>query len=412
MKVTKLFSVIGLGLFAVVCASASVFALKENKAEAAHAETASQNVTQYVSVAEASDWWTGGCDSLNIWMYGGDGEHPDKWVSTTHLGGSLYKFTFEAGYSMFIVEKAAGEDHWKGQSYDITFSADYNTYNLYKKGGETKYSYDRYWTCDHNGGSTRTYYLDVQDQSSYWFSDSAKTYIYYVGNGVDKKEMTRIGNSNVFYVTINDYYVFKFLFVRSENFDPSNWNSTVWNQTKDILYTSTNYNNRWVKLGAADPDDNNKLNVSGFETISVDSFANAFAVEFLNTELCLDAGGLKDDFSTKWTALESDANQLKSKCYSVTHSELISGYLASASSEGDGAVARAMKRYDTILAKNPDAEISNFLSRSLVPIGGAKLNLQNTSSSRMNTVIIIVLAVSLSLVGFTTLIVVRRRKHQ
>ena len=411
MKIKRLLSVLGLGLFAFASAGVAAFSLLNKKAEPVSAETASKNVTQYVSVAEASDWWTGGCDSLNIWMYGGDGDHPDKWVSTEHLGGDLFKFTFEAGYSMIIVEKAASGDHWKGQSYDITFSADYNTYNLYKKGGETYYSYDRYWTCDHNGGSTRTYYLDIQDQSSYWFSDSAKTYIYYVGNGVDKKEMTRIGNSNVFFVTINDYYVFKFLFVRSENFDPSNWNSTVWNQTKDILYTSTNYNNRWVKLGAADPDDNNKLNVSGFETISVDSFANAFAVEFLNTELCLDAGGLKDDFSTKWAALESDVNQLKSKCYSVTHSELISGYLASASSEGDGAVARAMKRYDTILAKNPDAEISNFLSRSIVSIGGAKLNLQNNNSNSMNTVVVIV-TMSVSAISCPLLIVSKKRRHQ
>ena len=344
-------------------------------------------------------------------MFGGDESHPDKWVSTQHLGGDLYKFTFEAGYSQFLVEKAAGENHWVGQSYDITYSADYNSYSLYKKNGETKYSYDRYWTCDHNGGSTRTYYLDVQDQSSYWFSDSAKTYIYYVGNGVDKKEMTRIGNSNVFFVTINDYYVFKFLFVRSESFDPSNWNSTVWNQTKDILYTSTNYNNRWVKLGAADPDDNNKLNVSGFETISVDSFANAFAVEFLNTELCLDAGGLKDDFSTKWAALESDVNQLKSKCYSVTHSELISGYLASVSSEGDGAVARAMKRYDTILAKNPDAEISNFLSRSIVPVGGARVDLSKATTNEASLVIILT-TVSLSAASCMVLILAKKRRHE
>ena len=411
MKIKRLFSVLGLGLFAAASAGVGAFSLLNKKAEAVNAETASQNVTQYVSVAEASDWWTGGCDSLNIWMFGGDESHPDKWVSTQHLGGDLYKFTFEAGYSQFLVEKAAGEDHWKGQSYDITFSADYNTYNLYKKGGETYYSYDRYWTCDHNGGSTRTYYLDVQDQSSYWFSDSAKTYIYYVGNGVDKKEMTRIGNSNVFFVTINDYYVFKFLFVRSENFDPNNWNSTVWNQTKDILYTSTNYNNRWVKLGAADPDDNNKLNVSGFETISVDSFANAFAVEFLNTELCLDAGGLKDDFSTKWAALESDANQLKSKCYSVTHSELISGYLASASSEGDGAVARAMKRYDTILAKNQDAEISNFLSRSIVPVGGARVDLSKATTNEASLVIILT-TVSLSAASCIVLILAKKRRHE
>ncbi len=411
MKVKRLFSALGLGLFAFASAGVGALSLVSKKAESVSAETASKNVTQYVSVAEASDWWTGGADSLNIWMFGGDGDHPDKFVSTQHLGGDLYKFTFEAGYSQFLVEKAAGETHWVGQSYDITFSADYNTYNLYKKGGETKYSYDRYWTCDHNGGSTRTYYLDVQDQSSYWSSDSAKTYIYYVGNGVDKKEMTRIGSSNVYFVTINDYYVFKFLFVRALNFDPSNWDSTVWNQTKDILYTSTNYNNRWVKLGAADPDDNNKLNVSGFETITVGSFADAYAVEFLNTELCLDAGGLKEDFSTKWTKLENDVNELKTKCYSVTHSELISGYFATASSSGDSKVAQAMKRYDAILSKNPDAGISNFLSRALVPASGARFNLSKTNTNGTGLVIIISV-VSLSAASCIVLILAKKRKHQ
>ena len=411
MKVKRLFTVLGLGLFAFASAGVGAFSLFNKKAEPVSAETASKNVTQYVSVAEASDWWTGGADSLNIWMFGGDESHPDKWVSTEHLGGDLYKFTFEAGYSQFLVEKAAGETHWVGQSYDITFSADYNTYNLYKKGGETKYSYDRYWTCDHNGGSTRTYYLDVQDQSSYWSSDSAKTYIYYVGNGVDKKEMTRIGSSNVYFVTINDYYVFKFLFVRALNFDPSNWDSTVWNQTKDILYTSTNYNNRWVKLGAADPDDNNKLNVSGFETITVGSFADAYAVEFLNTELCLDAGGLKEDFSTKWTKLENDVNELKTKCYSVTHSELISGYFATASSSGDSKVAQAMKRYDTILSKNPDAGYSNFLSRALIPAASARL-LGGSTNQNNSTIILIAVCVSCTLVAGSMILIIKKRKHQ
>ena len=411
MKIKRLFSVLGLGLFAFASAGVGAFSLLNKKAEAVNAETASENVTQYVSIIDASDWWTGGADSLNIWMFGGDESHPDKWVSTEHLGGGLYKFTFEAGYSQFIAEKAAGETHWVGESYTITYSADYNTYSLYKKGGETKYSYDRYWTCDHNGGTTRTYYLDVQDQSSYWSSDSAKTYIYYVGNGVEKKQMTRIGSSNVYFVTINDYYVFKFLFVRAGNFDPSNWNSTVWNQTKDILYTSSNYNNRWIKLGSQDPSDNNKLNVSGFEQISVDSFANAFSVEFLNTELCLDQGGLKEDFATKWATLESDVNELKTKCYNVTSSQLISGYFATASSSGESKVAQAMRRYDAILSKNSEAGISNFLSRALVPASGARVNLSKTNTNGTSLVIIISI-VSLSAASCIVLILAKKRKHQ
>ena len=411
MKIKRLFSVLGLGLFAFASAGVGALANLSKKAEPVNAETASQNVTQYVSVVEASDWWTGGADSLNIWMFGGDGDHPDKWVSTEHLGGDLYKFTFEKGYSQFLVEKAAGETHWVGQSYDITYSADYNTYSLYKKGGETKYSYDRYWTCDHNGGSTRTYYLDVQDEASYWASDNAKTYIYYVGNGIDKKQMTRVGSSSVYFVTINDYYVFKFLFVRAESFDPSNWDSTVWNQTKDILYTSSNVNNRWVKLGSQDPSDNNKLNVSGFEEISVDSFANAFSVQFLNTELCLDAGGLKEDFAAKWTALESVANELKARCYSEISAQLISGYLSSASSSGDGKVAQAMRRYDTIRSKNPDAGISNFLARALVPASGARVDLSKTTTSGVSLVIIISV-ISLSAASCFVLILAKKRKHE
>ena len=411
MKVKRLLSVLGLGLFAFASVGVGVFAFNQNKAERVNAETASQNVTQYVSVAEASDWWSGGADSLNIWMFGGDADHPDKWVSTQHLGGDLFKFTFESGYSQFLVEKAAGETHWVGQSYDITYSAEYNTYNLYKKGGETKYSYDRYWTCDHDGGSTRTYYLDVQDESSYWASDNAKTYIYYVGNGINKKQMNRIGSSNVYFVTINDYYVFKFLFVRAENFDPSNWDSTVWNQTKDILYTSSNFNNRWVKLGSQDPSDNNKLNVSGFEQISVDSYANAFSVQFLNTELCLDEGGLKEDFATKWTALENDVNELKTNCYNVTRSELISGYFATASSSGDGKVAQAMRRYDAILSKNSAANISNFLSRAVVSIGGVRSNLSKPVTDRTSIVLLICVS-SLSVASCLLLIVAKKRKHQ
>lgn len=410
MKVKRLLTAIGLGLFAAASVGVGLTFSRSEPVQEARAEGAASDVTQYVCVAETS-WWTGGADSLNIWMYGGidDGSHDDTWVTTTHLGGDLYKFTFKAGYSKFIVEKAAGETHWVGESFEVIYSDDYNCYNLYKEDGQTKYSYTRHWTSYLDTPAKRTFYVDVVDQASYWHKDSAKTYIYYFGNGIEAKEMTRLTGTNVYRVTINDYYLFKFLIVRSDNFDPSNW-STVWNQTKDILLTNSNENCKWIKLGDKDPSDDNKLNVAGFETVSITAYGEAFAAQFLQEDLCYDAGGLHEDFATNWSAISDAMFELKAQCYSDLSVDLRADYLSTASSVGDGAVARAMKRYDTIRAKHSGESITNFLQRSLVPLSSnGPVMLENKTTT---TVIVCLIIVAISSISFAAVLIsIKKRKH-
>ena len=90
---------------------------------------------------------------------------------------------------------------------------------------------------------------------------------------------------------------------------------------------------------------------------------------------------------------------------------MISGYLSSASSSGDSKVALAMKRYDTIRSKNPNAGISNFLARAHVPASGVRVDLSTTTTNRAS-VVIIISVISLSAAGCIVLILAKKRKHQ
>ena len=415
MKAKKLLSIIGLGLFAAVSAGAGLALAQNASSNEVKAESPASDITQYVSVADCNDFWGGGADwPLNVYVCGGldDGSHDDYWADdVTHLGGDMFSFTLKSGYSKFVVEKSVGGTHWAGgQSFDIEYSSDYNCYSLYMEGGQTKYSYNRYWVTYSNTSDSRTFYVDLSDQASYWYDSSAKTYLYCIGNGADAYVMTRLGNSNVFYCTTNTHYLYKFLIVRSASFDPSDW-STVWNQTKDVILTPTNENCKWIKLGSADAGDGNKLNVAGFEVTTVESFATAFSSQFLLTPLCNDAGGLDEDFETNWDTLSGAATSLNNKSYNVTHTQMISGYLTTASSSGDTPIARAMNRYDTILAKNPAAGISNFLSRSIPSLSSVRPTLFGNEVDNTAAIGIIVIIAISSISIIAVLVAYKKRKH-
>lgn len=413
MKAKHLLSIVGLGLFAAVSVGAGIALSRSADSHEVNAAAPTEDVVRYFSVDDAAYWWTGGAETNKVWVYGHEdsANYPDKFVATEHLGGNVFKFTLPAGYPNFIAEASSSTDDWIKQSYAIAYEPTINHYILHQDSGNL-YSYEQCWLKYAPDANARTFYFDLTDQG-WWHNDSAKTYIYYVGLGSSWRVMQRIPDSNIFKTTIVSPYIQKFLFVRTDSTEwTGSFDEHVWNQTKDINYTYSNEDCRWVKAGAADPSDSNKLNVIGFEEVTLGSYANGFARQFLNTDLCYDAGGLHSDFDTNWSVLSNAFGYLKLDLYYYNSQDLLN-YFSTASSEGSTDVALAMYKYDMIRAKNPDHDpaIDNFLDRNLVSYPSISPSIFGNKVDTTTSIGIIAVIAIASVSAICVLVVYKKKRH-
>ena len=128
------------------------------------------------------------------------------------------------------------------------------------------------------------YLVNLDAVSSFWFNDSAKTYIY-TNNSVDHEtlEMSRVGDSNLFSATVpaGGLLVSKIVIVRgSDSFtgdDSTNWNTHRWNQTSDFDLNSGDETKTAIYV-LNDGGDNSKSR--SFNLLSdnylIDAFGNYF----------------------------------------------------------------------------------------------------------------------------------------
>ena len=185
------------------------------------------------------------------------------------------------------------------------------------------------------------------------------------------------------------------------------WEEKVWNKTSDIVFTSENKDCKFVKLGTSIPESKD-VTVAGFEQISSASFVDSYCYQFLQLGLCLDAGGLDENFETNFGLAETAFNNMKS--YANYHNVNLKTSLQAVDNTADSNAGHAMKRYDTIMAKNEDvASEHNFLERSIdSSLALVRVSFADANNSNISIIIICVAAVST--LAFTLLLVFKKKR--
>lgn len=414
MKFRKLFSVLGLGIFAAVSVGAGVALSAQGKAEPVKAEAPGTDVVQYFDLTEVSSWWFNEGGETHIYMFNSEG---NKWNETvTSCGGQLYSFVLEAGYDKYIIARKEGGNDFKDQSTDIEYNAEQNfiTFTGSKLDG-----YGTTWTVNQiyiNKVDACDFYVDVQDPSYFWHNDGAKTYLYFYGaHGAHHYEGTFVGG-NLYRVSVDaTIYVERFLAVRSNGaWDGSSWDPEhVFNQSKDIHFALANNADRWVKIGdkeGGDGIDKDKFTCKGFESISVGAFEDAFAYYFLRLNLCLDEGGLHEDFVAEWAKASAAYSALKTEATACTFD--LEAALVICPTSGDDNANHAMLRYDTILSKH-SGEITGFISgrAALAPIRGVYGSSADVANNSNALIAIIAVIAIVSVSAVSVIVFIRKRKH-
>ncbi len=425
MKLNKLFAVLGLGLFALASVGAGL-ALSANDAKdvkAAADPTPTSDVTQYVDLSNVS-WWFESSQYLNVWVFHSDdtGGHwitndPVAYKSSSHIGGGVYEFTLETGYSKFIIarvyEVSTGVWDWgSNQSETLTYSDTFNLYKVTNNGADKSKQVDKAYL--NTIGINDEVVLDTREASSYWHNDDANTYLYSVyGNSYSVKKFTRNAGSNVYDGKFVAGYVEKFLFVRGNNFTGAASDFTdpdiVWNQTEDICFGDSNLSSRFVALGGkASEDPGAKVTICAFEAVNVTMYGEAWGYQFLQLPICSDAGGLITGWEDQWTASKTAFNAIKTTAYSTFHLSLAT-YLQELSTASLALGGQAVKRYDTAIVKNHlDFATYDFLSRSPSAVP-ANVTLSTSDTTTLITTITVVTLVAIS--SILVFVVIKKRKY-
>ena len=412
MKLHKLFAAFGLSLFALASVGAGLV-LSANDAKDVKADadpTPVANIEQYVDISGVTclDWFDADC-TVQVHMFHSDGTNGHFASDISHIGGKVYKFTLEVGFSRLIVARYNGT--WCNQSYDIEYDPAYNLYKIGNLSGEAnKFSYTR---ANMSYVNQSKIVLDVRENYTYWYDASAKTYLYNAfGDSHSVSLLTRVGNNNVFNGAFSDAYSEKFLIVRGNNFTGAASDFTnpdiVYNQTKDVVFTSENLSCRFIALGAQDVYDNNKITIAAFENISAAMYGDAFGYQFLQLPICTDDEGLADGWEDEWDIASTNFNSLKASASSL-HSVGLKAYLAALSISDPSLAGQAMKRYDTAIVKNHlELATYDFIGRAPTSVDAP-----NTLSASDTTTLIATITV-VTLVAVSTIlifVVIKKRKY-
>ena len=414
MKLKRLFASLGLGLFALASVGAALLA--SPKASEVKAETPGVATTIYFDKSACSFWDTAGALT---YVYTYDTSDARTIVTTVnHLRDNLYSFELGADKCKFFIARINPdntEQIWT-QTYDVEYESDHNFYRLYKNEYEDKVSYNVSYLAKYDLGSQ--FVVDLQAASTDWKEANAHCYLYWTAEinsnsstkgAIDLGAISTTDAMNIYYESNSSSVVYanKLVVVRHNpaySFDGTNWEH-VWNQSYDIELVPSNSSCSYIKLGG---NSEGKYGVTGFEQVTVSSFADSYSYQFLEADLCNDAGGLSEHFETNWVGVRNLFNNYKSIAENQFSLDLKT-YLKTVSTSGVLNENKAMKRYDTAIVKNHLALADyDFIERSPSGSGAAHaLSSQDTTTLISTITIVTVIAVSAVLIFVFT----RRRKE-
>ena len=410
MKRKHVFISFGLALVAAFGMAFGLNAKSETKAVKADAPTSP--VTMYVDFSNVSGWWFSDGASTKIHAFADGLDAVD--LDVTLIENQLYKFTLGTGYTTFIVARlnSAGTEWWN-QSHDVNYSSSFNLVTLKDSKTDNKNEYSVSTLVKF---SEDYLVVDAYQSSSYWASDSAHIYVcFYYGDAAwSFFEFTAPYLSTKLYsIKISSTYADRFVVVRgTADFAGfvEGWEDEVWNKTTDIKFTSENKECRYVKLGTSIPESKD-VNVAGFETISVASFVDSYSYQFLQLGLCLDAGGLDENFDANFDAAEDLFDDMKAFATNLFTLDLKAALKLVDNTE-DSNAGHAMKRYDTIMAKHSDiASTSNFIDRGIdQSLASGRISV-NDIMGNGNLSIMLIMFASISALAATLFFVFKKKRH-
>lgn len=410
MKKKHIIASFGVALALAFGAVAGLAGGKE--AKAVKADAPESDVTMYVEFSNVSSWWFS--DSAVVKVYQTNGT-VDSEVSLTLAEKQLYRFTLASGMSQFVVKRFAsdGTTLWN-QTHDVYYSESFNLVTVKDSKTDNK---NEYSVSTLVRFSDSYLYVDAYQSSSYWGNDSAHIYAYFTygdGQGWSFFEFNApnapVSGTNLYVMRISTY-ADRFVIVRgTEDFAGfvEGWEEKVWNKTSDITFTSSNKECKYVKLGAS--GEGKSVGVAGFEQVSADSFVDSYCYQFLQFGLCYDAGGLTEEFATLWTAANTAFTSLKSIASSTASVDLKTA-LKAVDNKEDSNAGRAMKRYDTIQAKNEG--VTNFLERAIdQSLATGRIYGAEFFGNNSGITLIIICIAGAAMLSLTFFFICKKKKHQ
>ena len=253
--------------------------------------------------------------------------------------------------------------------------------------------------------------VDVNEVSSWWYNDSAITYIDFINNGVHTVyKMDRIENSiktkklNAFSYKANAAITFDIvIIVRGLDGFASgpDW-SKMWNQTVDIKPNATgNINGIYIKDYKEEHTDKYVASFGGDEILT-----NEYSRYFLSHSLCKDEGGLTSEAANNWTALRTFYGSY------VSGRILTSGYLTNyvLSDEDNSYTANMLRRYEAIVRKNGDT-YEDYLVRGITKIKPVTAGLFANSTAENGNYTLIIILGSLALIATAAIFMHIKRRE-
>ena len=359
MKLRHLFATLSL---AVVAGAGVAAGLSSGSAQKAEASAAPANTRIYFDLSGVSSWWSSdhGVTKIHI-IKNSVGE----WTSFTRIGETqVYYFTLPAEYDSFIISRSAGDPltDWVNQTFTLSYGDSYN----YVKVNDSEAWDD---VEKKNKKTTDTSYVVplVEDEKVYltldnyqydWFGSSAHTTLHFFNNcagdslDVNVAVGSQVGNTLEFTMP-SDYLTEGVTAVRhGGSFDPSNWDATVWNQSVDMTYSSSNKAARAFVIKTLSGE-KVKASETGFDSISADYFAKAFSCYFLqktngycNSSIednISDIQDAFDDLDALWVSNGGTANDVKTAFLTA---DITRGYDIDF---GNNYTAQAISRYANLV---------------------------------------------------------------
>ena len=381
-------------VFSIFAIGTVIFAIPKNEVKSVDAGTPSSR-TMYIRINN-DDWKSNNpAFQLHVW-----GDVTDSFVNLSTYEYSSYTFSItypvssDTNFQIVRVDAKTQTERWNYSADGVI--GDNNFFIVNNDGWSPSV------TSGQCGSITTGEWFVNATTAALGYDGSITCYLYIYNDKLDIKnvyQMTRMGDSCLFYTSISQKFLAEGIVVVSANgiFTKDNW-SFVSAQSKDIVLYHGNVGANAITLGAKD---DGKYTCSGFEAASDNYLARSYGEYFLSLSICKDGGGITESAATNWSSAKTVYQALQPHLGTSTYIKNIA-YNPS-SSDLD---KKAMVRYDTAIAKNGTGTFENFIGRSLISLGQKAIPQEIQNSSTM----IIMVAVSISALLVVFLIIRKRRQ--
>ena len=317
----------------------------------------------YALTVDASAW----NDSTHItYIYAFKENAGNHWYESAYVSSGIYNFNIDTeAFDTIVVVRIEttkeGEGNWdKKVNQTQNISVD-TTRNRIRIEGLNKDACPYAYIYHNTIASNTVFYVDATTNQNWWGDGSAKTYLDFVnGDTHTVKEMTkhrdRAGSKTYahFYsvdIGASAIEADMLIVIRGTGFSGTGWDGTAYNQTSDIVFTSSNAGYTALVLGE------DSGNVAHTFQAKDDAFiANAYGKYFLSLDICKDEGGVKNGY----IAYVGNSGQAHQTYDNMRECLSNANYIKNISNEGTDSINRAMLRYDTVIYKQ---DLTNWMDR-------------------------------------------------